>query len=96
MPVSKKQQMSVAKYKRENYERVDLSLHKGEKDKIKAAAEAAGLSLNAYIVNAVKAYMCTSEVVHPPAPIVEGANGGSDVSDHPKEIYSLAEQQRGG
>ena len=57
MPVSKKQQISVAKYKRENYEQINVSVHKGEKDKIKAAAGASGLSLNAYIVEAVKRMM---------------------------------------
>jgi len=36
-----------------NYDRVGLMLTKGSKDRIKAAADTAGQSVNAYIVEAI-------------------------------------------
>ena len=66
------------KYRAKAYDQVNINVPKGHRDKIKAAAEALGLSLNAYIVEAIKMRMG-----EPPTPIVEGAGGGSDVSDHP-------------
>ena len=51
--VSKAQQKAVHKYVKNNYDRIDLTLPKGYKDNIKAAAEAAGESVNGYIKTAV-------------------------------------------
>ena len=56
-PISQAQQKSVAKYKRENYEQINLSVKKGRKAEIKAAADASGESLNKYIEKAVYARM---------------------------------------
>ena len=53
MAVSKAQQKAVNKYMKENYDRVNLTLPKGQKEKIKAAADAAGESVNAYIGKAI-------------------------------------------
>ncbi len=53
MPASKAQQRAVNKYMSENYDRVNLTVPKGKKDKIKAAAAAAGESVNAYINAAI-------------------------------------------
>ena len=47
------QQRAVHKYVKANYERLELSVPKGEKDKIKEAAQAAGQSVNNYIYQAV-------------------------------------------
>lgn len=41
------------KYLTENYERINMAVKKGQKEKIKAAAEMAGLSVNAYISKAI-------------------------------------------
>lgn len=66
MPASKAQQKAVNKYVRENYDRVLVTFSmKGKKDIIKAAADAAGESVNAYINRAVDERMER-----------EGANGG--------------------
>ena len=41
------------KFNAENYDRYSLMLPRGTKEKIKAAADAAGLSVNAYINQAI-------------------------------------------
>ncbi len=45
----------VNDYKRDNYDRINLLVPKGEKAKIKARAEAKGKSLNQYIVEKINA-----------------------------------------
>lgn len=47
------QKRAVAKYNAANYDRVELRLEKGQKDVVKAHAEARGESLNAFINRAV-------------------------------------------
>lgn len=42
---------------KQNYDRVNLTLPKGKKEQIKAAATAAGMSLNEFINAAIDAYM---------------------------------------
>lgn len=44
-------------YNKEKYEQITMRVPKGTKEKIKAAAEAAGLSLTAYIMAAVNKTM---------------------------------------
>ena len=51
------QQRAVHKYVKNNYDRLELSVPKGEKEKIKAAATAAGQSVNNYIYQAVRRRM---------------------------------------
>lgn len=53
MPVSKAQQRAVNKYMAANYDRINLTVPKGQKDTIKAHAEAQGESLNAFINRAI-------------------------------------------
>lgn len=57
MAISKAQQNAVAKYVKNNYDRVEVKFPKGEKDIIKQAAEKAGESTNAYIIEAVRRRM---------------------------------------
>ena len=57
MPASKAQQKAVAKYKKNNYDRIELMVNKGEKDTIKAHAEAQGESVNGFINRAIKETM---------------------------------------
>lgn len=47
--ISKAQQKAVHKYVKNNYDRIELTVPKGQKDIIKAAAENAGESLNTYV-----------------------------------------------
>lgn len=53
-PYSQAQNKATQKYIKENYERISLSFQKGNKERWKAAADAAGESLTAFIVKAVE------------------------------------------
>lgn len=53
MAISNAQKRAVAKYNAANYDRVELRLDKGQKDVVKAHAEAQGESLNAFINRAI-------------------------------------------
>ena len=44
---------AVAKYKKENYDQIQLRVPKGGKDRLKAHAEAQGESLNGFINRAI-------------------------------------------
>ena len=48
------QQRAVHKYVKNNYDRLELSVPKGEKELIQQAAKLAGQSVNAYVYEAVK------------------------------------------
>ena len=48
------QQRAVHKYVKNNYDRLELSVPKGEKATIQQAAKQAGQSVNAYVVEAVR------------------------------------------
>ena len=51
--VSKAQQKAVAKYMKNNYDEIKIRVEKGHRYVIKAAATAAGESVNGYINKAV-------------------------------------------
>ena len=53
MPVSKAQQKAVHKYVKENYDRMEITVPKGQKEIIKAHAEARGESVNGFINRAI-------------------------------------------
>ena len=53
MPVSKAQQKAVSRYVKSNYDRLELTVPKGQKDIIKAHAEAHGESVNGFINRAI-------------------------------------------
>ena len=55
--ISKAQQKADHKYVKNNYDRLELTVPKGQKDIIKAAAENAGESLNTYVRNAINQRM---------------------------------------
>ena len=57
MAVSKAQQKAVNKYMNENYDRINLTLPKGQKDTVKAHAESRGESVNAFIGRAIAEQM---------------------------------------
>ena len=46
---------STKRYQDKVYERIPVVVHKGEKEKIKAAAKARGLSVNQFIIKAIAA-----------------------------------------
>ncbi|GHU57783.1 hypothetical protein AGMMS49975_23810 [Clostridia bacterium] len=53
MAVSKKQQASVHKYVKENYDRLELTVPKGKKAAIKEHADTKGESLNSFVNRAI-------------------------------------------
>ena len=57
MPVSKAQQKAVHKYVKENYDRMEITVPKGQKEIIKAHAEARGESVNGFLNRAVSETM---------------------------------------
>lgn len=57
VPTTKASQKAVNKYMKENYERINLVVPKGKKDKIKAHAESVGESVNAFINRAIDTVM---------------------------------------
>lgn len=56
-PTTKAQQKAVNKYMTEKYDRVNLTMPKGKKERIKAYAESSGESLNSFINKAIDAAM---------------------------------------
>ena len=55
MPIkSDAQRRAVAKYNAANYEQIQVRVPKGYKEEVKAAADARGESVNAYILQAVR------------------------------------------
>ena len=57
MPVSKAQQKAVNKYMSENYDRINLTVPKGQKEIINAHAEAHSESVNGFINRAIEETM---------------------------------------
>ena len=55
--ISKKQQGHVNKYIAKAYDRINLTVPKGQKDVIKAHAESQGKSVNSYINDLIDADM---------------------------------------
>ena len=53
MPVSKKQQASVNKYIKENYDTYRLTFPKGKKEELKTHAATTGESLNGFVNRAI-------------------------------------------
>ena len=52
--ISKAQQKAVQKYVKKNYDRIELTVPKGQKDFISQLATAAGESVNGYLKKAVE------------------------------------------
>ena len=53
MPASKAQQKAVNKYMSANYDRINLTVPKGQKETIKAHAENNGESVNGFLQRAI-------------------------------------------
>lgn len=57
MPASKSQQKAVNKYMAKAYDRINLIVPKGDRDRIKAHADTRGESVNGFIKRAINAQM---------------------------------------
>ena len=63
MPASKAQQKAVSKYMKNNYDEIKIRTSKGQKDIIKAHAEANGESVNGFINRAIDETMSRVNVI---------------------------------
>ena len=63
MAISKAQQKSVHKYVKANYDRIDLTIPKGQKDAIKVYAASNGESVNGFISRLIVEAMNQKEVL---------------------------------
>ena len=57
MAVPKANQRAVNKYVAKNYDRINVTFRKGEREEIKAYAEAHGESVNAFITRVIRETM---------------------------------------
>lgn len=67
MPVSKKQQACVHRYVSKTYDRLELTVPKGSREILKAAAEKRGVSANAYLAAALTAALNADGFALPPS-----------------------------
>ena len=72
------QQRAVHKYVKNNYDRLELSVPKGEKVTIQQAAKQAGQSVNAYIYEAVCARMQQENAMSDTPGVVKNLEGDAD------------------
>ena len=72
------QQRAVHKYVKNNYDRLELSVPKGEKVTIQKAAKQAGQSVNAYIYEAVCARMQQENAMSDTPGVVKNLEGDAD------------------
>ena len=72
------QQRAVHKYVKNNYDRLELSVPKGEKVTIQPAAKQAGQSVNAYIYEAVCARMQQENAMSDTPGVVKNLEGDAD------------------
>ena len=57
MPASKAQQRAVSKYMKENYDEIKVRVEKGQKEIVRAHAEARGESVNGFVNRAISETM---------------------------------------
>ena len=72
------QQRAVHKYVKNNYDRLELSVPKGENVTIQQAAKQAGQSVNAYIYEAVCARMQQENAMSDTPGVVKNLEGDAD------------------
>lgn len=72
MPASKAQQKAVNKYMAANYDRINLTVPKGQKEAIKAHAEAHSESVNGFINRAIKETVERDNAAESPTEAAEG------------------------
>lgn len=90
MPASKAQQKAVSKYMKENYDVYQIRMKKGQKDIIKAHAEAQGESVNGFINRAID-HQISQDRRKVPSEAQQGLPGGSVVSLRQEAIQTARE-----
>lgn len=95
MAVSKSQQKAVHKYVKANYDRMELTVPKGQKDTIKAHAAALGESVNGFVSRVILEAMergggAVPETAGKPAETAQGPEVVSLPSDTPEAVQMAA------
>lgn len=75
------QQRAVHKYVKNNYDRLELSVPKGEKELIQQAAKQMGQSVNAYVYEAVRHRMEQEAAGTGTPGVVKNPDGGLDSAE---------------
>lgn len=101
MPVPKANQRAVNKYKKNNYDRIEITVPKGQRDIFQAHAAAHGESTNAFIGRAIAETMerdsgIAPEIAGKPAETAQGAGAVSLPSDALEAAQRAAEAAGGG
>ena len=78
---NQKNQKNVQKYKSENYARVDVTIPRDKKPELKALSDAAGVSLNRYILQAVEKVSGLSLTLDNELPQIKRAREGKAPAD---------------
>lgn len=86
MAVSEAQKKSAQKWDAANLDRISIAIAKGKKDKIKAAAIAAGESMNQYIITAIE-----SRFNGMPLTVATGAQDAEDTILTPETLKKAQE-----
>lgn len=100
MPISDARRKANEKWANNNLDRLSIAVPKGQRDKIKAAAAAAGESVNAYIIGAINARMSgTPAPATSPAPAEHPAEQPTPKAEQPEQPphptpEELIEQQK--
>ena len=99
MAVSKAQQKAVHKYVKANYDRMELTVPKGQKEASKTHAEARGESVNGFVNRAIDSQMerdgaceaaaqpTTGEVVSLPPEAIKAAQDAAGAAGETMEVF---------
>ena len=82
MPTTKANQRAVAKYVKQNYDRIEVKVPKGQKAFIQTAADVQGESVNAFVTKAIEERIEQMKANHTTCPVCgvllfRARNGGS-------------------
>ena len=89
MPTSKAQQRAVSRYIKANYDRLELTVPKGQKDIIKTHAEARGESVNAFIGRAIAETMERDKAPQRPQKAQTAVQDTTQAKERPTEGIPL-------
>ena len=94
MAISKSQQKAVHKYVKANYDRMELTVPKGQKDTIKAHAASLGESVNGFVSRVIMEAMERGGSGMPPAAPQDAAGqpAGAGVVSLPPEALEAAQR----
>ena len=94
MAISKSQQKAVHKYVKANYDRMELTVPKGQKDTIKVHAASLGESVNGFVSRVIMEAMERDGSATPPTASQEpaGQPAGAGVVSLPSEALEAAQR----